>query len=96
MTSTGLRNKVEPTTSASQYLLRFVAITIVIILSSGAFLALRYDFVSLLVANMVVACMAIFLFSVIGQTLDKKLILLTFRCYKFLLKHGLLEEQYSD
>jgi hypothetical protein len=73
-----------------------VAITIVIILSSGAFLVLRFDFVSLLVANMVVGCIAIFLFSVIGRTLDKKLILLTFRYYKLLLKHGLLEEQYSD
>ena len=66
------------------------------ILSDIPLLLARFDFSSLLVANMVVGCAAVFLFATIGKTLDKKLILLSFRAYKSMLEHGLIEEQYLD
>lgn len=91
-----MKSRVEPGTSGLQYFLRIVAISIILILSNIPLLIARLDASSLLTANIIVGGAAVFLFATIGETLDKKLILVSFRVYKSLLEHGLIEEQYSD
>ncbi len=62
------------------------------VLFSAVILILREDLVWLLPFNMLVASLFVFLFSTLGQTLDKKLLLLGFNLHKWMLRHGLIEE----
>lgn len=81
----------EQTRNSSPYVLRILFVSLLIFSINAILFALHFEaFVASV--NLLLFSSIVLLYYAIGSTLDKKLVLWSFRLYKWTLNHGFIED----
>lgn len=95
-TSTGNKEITKQQTSFHWYLLRVLFFAFILLLLDALFLLLGEDQGFVIAVDAIGVCIASIASMSCGETIDKKLVLLGFRTYKWIVDRGLVEVSYPD